>query len=170
MAAWKGRPSRCASWSSLGQAASWAVERLLRPCRGSGRVRTPGINTVIQIKSNQMGDLCARRAALHAALVTDALVAQVPLPAVLQQAQQPHGPQQAPQHTPPTPQLPTPAAAADRVALLLREAWAVRWENRCKEALWRLSIDAARHPGNGVMRRAASPAAAAAADGSATVV
>jgi hypothetical protein len=114
-----------------------------------------------------MGDLRARRAALHAAFVTDAFVPQVPLPAVQQQAQQPHAPQQAPQHMAPAPQLPTAAAAADRVALLLREAWAVRWENRFKEALWRLSINAARHLGNGVMRHAT--AAAAAGGGAATV-
>jgi hypothetical protein len=114
--------------------------------------------TVKQATLLQLGGHRVRRAALHAAFVTDALG---PLPPEQRQPQQPH----APQLPPPPPPQPLPGgvdtAAANRVALLLRDAWAIRWENRFKEALWRLSIDAARHPGNGIMRRAAAGGSAA---------
>ena len=34
----------------------------------------------------------------------------------------------------------------------LRQAWRLRWENSRKEVLWRLSLDAVRHPNNAAMR------------------
>jgi hypothetical protein len=43
------------------------------------------------------------------------------------------------------------------VLLLLARAWSIRWENRFKEALWLLSVNAGRHLGNSATRPQPAP-------------
>ena len=53
-----------------------------------------------------------------------------------------------PQNQPP----PSDEHAAGRVRLLLSRAWDIRWENRFKEVLWRITVDGGRHLGNQFLR------------------
>jgi hypothetical protein len=46
-----------------------------------------------------------------------------------------------------------PAAAAARVRSTLRRLWAIQWEDRVKEPLWRLALDGFQMPGNSHLRR-----------------
>jgi hypothetical protein len=43
-------------------------------------------------------------------------------------------------------------AAYPHLVRLLRRAWRLHWENMFKEVLWRLTLDAVRHPHNAAMR------------------